>query len=65
MMDNYHSALATSCLNEAIKKLTEARQYAADANAPTWLLSNLKKMSHGIQNRINDILSLRNNPRNG
>jgi len=63
MMDNYHSDLATSSLSEAIKELTKARQYAADANAPTWLLDNLKRMSHGIQNRINDILALRK-PRN-
>ena len=58
-MDNYYSDLTTLKLNEAVKALSEAQQYAADANAPDWLLSNLKKMSHGIQNRIDDILILR------
>ena len=58
-MDKYYGSLTISRLNAAIKALTEAREYAADARAPEWILFNLRKMSHGIQNRIDNILTLR------
>jgi len=58
-MDSYFSDLTIHKLTESRKALIEAREFALDAKAPKWMLQNLKKMTSGIQNRIEDILQLR------
>lgn len=60
-MDSYYADLTNECLHNSIKELNRARQYAKSANAPDWLLSNLTKTIHAIQNRIDDITALREN----
>ncbi len=58
-MKSYYSDLTVLKLNEASKAMVEARQYAADADAPSWMLKNMKSTVRGIQNRIDDILKMR------
>ena len=58
-MERHYSDLATSSLRKAFDAMTDARQYASDAEAPEWIIKNMKKLSSGIRNRIEDILHLR------
>ena len=58
-MDSYYSHLAITKLNEAEKAMAEARQYAADAKAPEWMIKSMSKITNGIRNRIDEILQLR------
>jgi len=58
-MDQYYSDLTTSAMNKAVDNLISAYQYAQDANAPERILHSIDKLRHGAQNRINDILDMR------
>ena len=58
-MDSYYSDLTTSALQKALNEMKNARQYAANAKAPEYMLKSMKKISSGIHNKINEVLSLR------
>ena len=58
-MDAYHSDLTVLKLNEASKALTEALQHGKDAHMSGWMVSNIKRMISGINNRVFDILDFR------
>jgi len=58
-MDNYYISLTLSKLNDVLKALTEAIQYAEDAQVYNYTLVNLYRMHSSICNRIKEILDQR------
>ena len=57
-MDEYYAKLIRSKLSEAQQAITEAQNYAIEADAPGWLNSSLKRNLSSLRNRQDEIASL-------